>query len=267
MQEPANVWQRFNAERGGVLIVGHGTRNREGTLQFLSLASEIQSRLPNLPCQACFLELSEPNIEEGLTRLAAVGVEQILVVPLLLFSAGHAKSDIPDAVAVACEKLGLRPAAQSQALGLHRSLLKLSKLRFDEACPPEWTPADIALVMIGRGASDTAAVNQMRELTERRHRESKVAWAGTGFFAVAKPTVEEILEEAKNSPFGCVLIQPHLLFEGELMQSLREMQHHYQGEVFEKRWILAEPLGVDGRLAETLIESAFDALTTVWEQF
>ncbi len=267
MHESTTFWQRFVADRGGVLIVGHGTRNREGTLQFLQLASQIQDRLQNIPCQACFLELADPSIEEGVRQLTLLGVERLLVVPVLLFSAGHAKSDIPDAVAIACEKLGVQAVAQSAPLGTHPSLLKLSKARFDDARPPNVSPNEIELVMIGRGASDPTAVNQMLELTEIRQRESEVAWAGTGFFAVAKPTVREILEQAKDSPFGCILIQPHLLFEGELMQTLREMRDQYQGEVFEKRWFLAEPLGADGRLADALVELAFDALTEVWEQF
>ncbi len=97
----------------------------------------------------------------------------------------------------------------------------------------------------------------MLELTEIRRRESEVAWAGTGFFAVAKPTVREILEQAKDSPFRCIVIQPHLLFEGELMQTLREMRHQYQGEGFEKRWLLAEPLGADGRLGRCTGRTGF----------
>ncbi len=134
MHESTTFWQRFVADRGGVLIVGHGTRNREGTLQFLQLASQFQDRLQNIPCQACFLELADPSIEEGVEQLKLLGVERLLIVPVLLFSAGHAKSDIPDAVAVACEKLGVQAVAQS----VHSGLIP----RFSSSPKPDSTTLD-----------------------------------------------------------------------------------------------------------------------------
>src|SRR5215212_2590757 len=82
----------------GILLIGHGTRDAAGHQEFLVTAQRLQEAVPGNPVEPCFLELSQPTISEGWHRLAARGVTQIVATPLLLFSAGHAKRDIPDVI-------------------------------------------------------------------------------------------------------------------------------------------------------------------------
>ena len=273
-------WTRFRDEGGGVLVVGHGTRNASGVQQLLELVQQMNLFLAGcvrradigmrgqmressekpfrgVPIEASFLELAEPSIEIGIQRLHDRGVKKILVVPILLFTAGHANEDIPQAVEPVASQLGLEIVGQSSALETHPQVLALSRLRFEQAILPLGpNPPPLALAMVGRGARDPLAIAKMLELTRLRVIETPVAWVETGFFAVAQPTVDELLDSASRSSLEVVVVQPHLLFEGELMDELRKKVALCQGNQPERRWIVGGTLGADLALAKTYLSLA-----------
>ena len=84
-------------------MVGHGTRDAAGLAEFHCLARKVTELLPEAAVEPCFLELAEPDIPTAVNRLMERGIRQLTVAPMLLFAAGHAKRDIPAAVAAAIE--------------------------------------------------------------------------------------------------------------------------------------------------------------------
>ncbi|AMV34389.1 Sirohydrochlorin cobaltochelatase [Pirellula sp. SH-Sr6A] len=302
------IGDRLNGRNAGVLVVGHGTRKLAGQEQLLLLSDQIASLLPGTPVEACFLELAEPDIEQGLCKLREQGCEAVVVVPVLLFTAAHAKSDIPDAVAASAEGLGLRVLAQTASLEVHPAVLALSKLRFDEIlglpggvhCPSggcaagelpnarcdsapdrpgdcplaQWLGVrrsgegggggdSVALAMVGRGTSDRDALEKMRLFTELRCKESLVAWSETGFFAGGKPDIDDLLERASRSGCDTVIVQPHLLFEGELIDQLRQRIRERRAAGSGITWWITRTLGADPALARVFLELLKDA-TSAW---
>jgi sirohydrochlorin ferrochelatase len=264
-----------------ILIVGHGTRKPEGAQQLRQLVEWMRGIEPDWHFFESFLELAEPSIEHAMERIAAAGLSRVLVVPILLFSAGHAKEDIPQAVADAARERGLEVIGQTPALGTLASVVNLSNIRFEELVrrgPIEGCPAGhcsragcasdcelrgaalgrVGLAMIGRGTSDTAALEQMRLLTAKCVASRDVHWYETGFFAGGLPHVDTLLEHAAdacNAPSGCdtMILQPHLLFEGELMDQLRHKLRSQRERHPQVQWLLARPLGVDDALARVFV--------------
>lgn len=299
--------ERFAKERGwieklranniGVLVVGHGTRNPDGTRQLIRLTSEIKSRLPGVAVEPSFLELCEPEITQGLTKLKEQGCSELFVVPILLFTAAHAQEDIPDAVANGCAELGMKVLGQTVSLGTHPMVVELSKLRFEQVVTPtsycetghcSWgadpnyrchaegkdgccrlgfwhqsrrlwpmgvskSEERIGLAMVGRGTSDPTARGHMLELTRKRVELSPVAWSQTGFFAGGEVDVDQLLEQAALVDCGVIVVQPHLLFEGELMNKLRDKLGGMRNRFPEKTWWLAGCLGADPSLADVFV--------------
>ena len=127
------MWNRLKAANGGILVVGHGTRLPSGAQQLLELEMQIRLLLPGLPIQPSFLELAEPTISQAMSELAQQAVKQVLIVPILLFEAAHALSDIPDAVHQAANQEGISVMGQSLPLGTHAAALELSEFRFRQA--------------------------------------------------------------------------------------------------------------------------------------
>ena len=281
---PRQNWSAFREEFGSVLVVGHGTRNPSGARQLLELVGHMQAKEPNAHIYGCFLELAEPTIEQAIERLHGLGIKKILVVPVLLFTAAHALQDIPDAVAVAATKFGIEVVGQTGSLGTHESVVALSQARYSEVtcleqgcvcpengCAQVQCPSGrcegqgkrmgrIGLAMVGRGTSDPLALDHMRQLTQLKIKQLSTVAHQTGFFAGGKPNVDGLLEEASQWECDTVLVQPHLLFEGELIEQLRSKVRQCQLQFPGKQWFVSRTLGADPKLADVFLALASEQL-------
>ena len=248
----------------GYLFVGHGTRNSAGQQQFKTLFAQFAQRVAPELAELAFLELAEPDISTAIERLARRGATNLITVPVFLFSAGHALQDIPQAVSVAAREHGLKSCWQSPPLELAPSVLELSALRFRQAvchsspvpicfgaCENKLCP-QIGLTLIGRGSSSQEATEQMRQFAYLRRKITPVAELVTGFVFAQVPTVEQCLQQMAASTCNVIVIQPHLLFEGELIGQLRRQVAEYALRSPKQRWVVTQPLGTDIALADTL---------------
>src|SRR5687768_1551001 len=114
MSEAHAAW--LNDGQSGILLIGHGTRDEGAQAELLATASLLQQRLPAVPVQPAYLELAEPTIADGWSKLVERGVRRIAAVPVLLFAAGHAKKDIPKLLAECSRRSGGLPWTQSGPL-------------------------------------------------------------------------------------------------------------------------------------------------------
>ncbi|MFN9057206.1 MAG: sirohydrochlorin chelatase, partial [Cyanobacteriota bacterium] len=92
----------------GVMICGHGSRNRLAVAEFAELARQLQERLHPVPVAHGYLEFARPILRDGLESLQRQGVQHILALPAMLFAAGHAKNDIPSVLNTFAAETGLR---------------------------------------------------------------------------------------------------------------------------------------------------------------
>ena len=81
-----------------LLIAGHGSADADGAADFLRLADRVAGRL-DVPVAGGFIELSPPPLSDAVATLVDGGVRRLAAVPLMLVAAGHAKGDIPAALA------------------------------------------------------------------------------------------------------------------------------------------------------------------------
>ncbi len=147
----------------GLLLVGHGTRHAAGAEEFLSIVRQVASLENRRPVEPCFLEFAQPSIAAGFARLVERGAASVVVVPVILFAAGHIRQDIPrEVTAAAAEHAGVA-VTQAAHLGCHPALVQLSTRRYDEAIAsaPPVAAAETVLVMVGRGSHDPQATGEM----------------------------------------------------------------------------------------------------------
>jgi sirohydrochlorin cobaltochelatase len=158
-----------------LLIIGHGTRDPAGLAEFRFFVDQVAGQRPDWRVAGCFLELADPSIQVAVDRLAASGMSRIRAMPLVLFSAGHAKRDIPKALAQAIAR---NPGVEIELcppLGCHRAILELSVERCRQALLEQATagqaavsPEETLLILVGRGSSDSEATAEMRRLADLR---------------------------------------------------------------------------------------------------
>ncbi|MBI2825602.1 MAG: sirohydrochlorin chelatase [Planctomycetia bacterium] len=242
----------------GLLIVAHGTRDERGRAEFGQLVTEVESLVPGQIVEGCYLELAEPDIAAGIERMHHGGVSQLTVVPLLLVAAGHAKRDIPRQIARAASSFPDLSVCLAPHLGCREPILRLSVQRFREAILDRASVAveDTMLVFVGRGTNDATANEELRQFARLREGRTPVGRLATCFLAMAEPSLAEALELAESLDFRRVVVQPHLLFQGELMDRVREMVSRAAANDRSKEFLVCDRLGPATLIAQAVIEAA-----------
>lgn len=249
-----------------LLVVGHGTRSPQGLNEYRQLLAHITQKLPHTVVEGGFLEMAEPTIDTAMQRLADRGAHRVVVLPLLLFEAGHAKRDIPRATRRAAQRYGLH-ASFASPLGIHPRMVELSAQRFHDTIRQNASdtqgsidPGDVLWVLVGRGSRDAAATAQFHEFLAERQRITAAGAARAAFLAMATPRIEAVVEEIKDSPLSWVVIQPHLLFAGELLERLQRIVHTQDALSARQQWFMTEHLGCSAWVAEAVVDRFHQAL-------
>ena len=112
-----------------LVALAHGSRDPRSAATIKALVGEVKAMRPDLKIEAAFLELSKPSFQTVVDRLVRQGHDEIVVVPLLLTEAYHAKVDVPSAVAEAqARHAGLKVRA-TRILGLEPQFLEVLEER------------------------------------------------------------------------------------------------------------------------------------------
>jgi sirohydrochlorin cobaltochelatase len=232
----------------GLLLVGHGTRDSAGLAEFAYLARKVVELLPEFAVEPCFLELAEPDISTAVNRLLDRGIRQLTVAPLLLFAAGHAKRDIPAAVTAAIElRSGTKELIVNQLppLECHPRIVELSTQRFQESLRnrPAVDQGETMLLIVARGSSYPEALAEMRRFARLRAEQTPVGRTEVCFAAIAEPDLPEGLRRAAASPFRRIVVQPHLLFTGQVLLQIERSVAEISTAHPQKEWLVTAHLG------------------------
>jgi sirohydrochlorin ferrochelatase len=136
-----------------LLAVAHGTADPDGLAEVRRLVNTVRTRRPELPVQLCWLERAEPLLPEALASLSG----PVVVVPLLLSTGYHVKTDITAAVA------GRPQTAVGRQLGPDRRITQVVYERLMAGREPEL--ADV--VLFSAGSSDREAFEQLAAVAEQ----------------------------------------------------------------------------------------------------
>ena len=215
----------MNNSKKGIMICGHGSRDKDAEVEFSLVAKGLKNRFPDLPIEYGFLEYSAPNIHMGLNSLTAQGVEHIYAVPGMLFAATHAKNDIPSVLTSFEEKQTGLKVTYGQELGLQTAMIDAFQTRIYESLgldannPPE-NLYDTMLVVVGRGTSDSEANAEAAKLTRIVSENMGFGWADTVYSGVTYPSVGVGLEKLLKLDYKRIVVAPYFLFTGRLIKRI-----------------------------------------------
>ena len=116
-----------------LVALAHGSRDRRSAATIKALVSEVRAMRPDLKVEAAFLELSKPDFHTVVDRLVKAGHDEIVVVPLLLTEAYHAKVDVPRAIAEATSRHDDLEIRATAVLGLENVFLEVLDRRLRTA--------------------------------------------------------------------------------------------------------------------------------------
>jgi sirohydrochlorin cobaltochelatase len=216
-----------------LLLAAHGTSDQAGVDAFVALAKRVGqlAAADGTRVAGGFIELSAPALREAVADLAAAlgppaaagGKVSMVAIPLMLSAAGHAKGDIPAALARERARHPGVSFTYARPLGPHPALLDLLGQRIaaaDGAAKP-------AVLLVGRGSTDPDAnadvVKTARLLWEGRD----YPLAETAFVSLARPDVAEGLERCRLLGARRIVVARYFLFPGVLPDRVAEQAAAY----------------------------------------
>jgi len=212
-----------------VLFVGHGSRDPEGTREFLQIVELFRTREPERIVECGFLEFARPVIGEGVSRCVERGARTVVVVPGMLMAAGHAKNDIPSEIQAARRRYSDVSFHYGRHLHLHPNIIALCQLRIEEA-ERAAGPADrknTLLLVVGRGSSDPDANADVSKLTRLLWEGMGFGWGAACFVGVTRPLLPEALQCCQRLGFRRIVVFPFFLFTGILEKRIRQQTEEF----------------------------------------
>ncbi|HVX11168.1 MAG TPA: sirohydrochlorin chelatase [Pirellulales bacterium] len=248
----SSTWQIHYSMRSLVLIVGHGSRDAEANQEFERLVARYRARRPDLELRHGYVELAQPSLAEALSDIPSE-CQEVTLLPLFLFAAGHVKNDIPRALTVARREKPHVTFSVARELGVHPAMVELTLKRAEQVLPNEEAPRTTVIV-VGRGTSDPDANSDFCKLARLLAEMRPFAWVVPTFIAVARPQFPETLQFVARTQPERLLVIPYLLFAGRLLNQLREQVESFGIQYPGITTVLAPQLGVDERLCDLLDE-------------
>ena len=242
-----------------LLLAAHGTRDPAGVAGFQALAARVADLAgqDGIEVAGGFIELSAPPLRDAVTSLASTGPARIVAVPLMLVAAGHAKGDIPAALAREQARHPGVSFTYARTLGPHPALIELLDARV--AAVAGDTPP--AVLVVGRGSTDPDAnadvVKTARLLWEGRD----YPLAETAFVSLARPDVAEGLERCRLLGARRIVVARYFLFPGVLPDRVAEQAAQYAAAHPELDVAVADVLGDCDELAALVLERYREALS------
>lgn len=215
-----------------VLLIGHGSRDEEGRKGLLDFAHAYQALDRSRPVVPCFLELTEPTIQQGVDRCVELGYTDLSALPILLFAARHNKFDVTNELDRARLRHPQVKFHYGRHFGITPGILDLWQNRLAEIDRLSDIPrSDTVLLFVGRGSSDPDANSDVAKMARLLWEGSGYSTVETCFIGITHPRMEEGFRRARLYQPRRIIVLPYFLFTGALLkkiyQTADEQRSHF----------------------------------------
>ncbi|MGF1570813.1 MAG: sirohydrochlorin chelatase [Nodosilinea sp.] len=223
-----------------LLLVGHGSRDPEGRDRLLEFAAAYQKLDTSRPVIPCFLELTEPTIQNGVDQCVEQGFTEISVLPILLFAARHNKFDVTNELDRARQRHPQVKFHYGRHFGITPEIIRLWQDRLQDLDTPTFNPQgisreDTVLLFVGRGASDPDANGDVYKLARILWEGSRYSTVEICFIGITYPRLEEGFRRARLYEPKRIIVLPYFLFTGVLVKKIldvtQQQQAAYPGQI------------------------------------
>ena len=229
-----------------LVALAHGSRDPRSAATIKALVGEVRAMRPDLRIEPAFLDLSKPSFQTTVDKLVRAGYDEIVVVPLLLTEAFHAKVDVPEAIAAATARHDNLRIRGTRVLGLEPVFLEVLDRQLRSALKEARVRELDALVLAAAGSSDALAnqaVARLARLWGAKHKLPTVA----AFASAAPPATGEAVRQFRAEGRRHIAVGSLFLAPGRLPDRAAELALE-AGAV-----AVSEPLGADPEVARTIL--------------
>lgn len=247
-----------------LLAIGHGTRNDRGRQTFIDFVETYQKLDTSRPVIPCFLELTKPDIQQGIEACVEREYSDITALPILLFAARHNKFDVTNELDRSRSPYPQINLSYGRHFGITPKIIDLWRDRLSELDQPKHNPQQIAredtvLLFVGRGSSDPDANGDVCKL-------ARIIWEGSGyktvetcFIGITHPRLEEGFRRAYMYQAKRVIVLPYFLFTGTLMEKIFNITAQQEEQHPEIDFACLPEMGITSQLLQVLREREIEA--------
>jgi sirohydrochlorin cobaltochelatase len=197
----------------GLLLVGHGSVCPRSRQEMESLAQEVALALPDVAVEVGFLEMTRPAAGAVVDSMIRRGCRRVVVLPLVLLAAGHAKSDVPAVVVDARYRHPDMDIRFGRPLGVSRAAIEvLGKLVAAAG------GAGLPLLVVARGTSDPDANAEAHKAARLLAEWTGAPFVHVGFSGVTRPLVGEAATVFERLGYPRVAVAWWYLCHGKLIE-------------------------------------------------
>jgi sirohydrochlorin ferrochelatase len=236
-----------------LVAVAHGSRDPRSAACIHALAGAVRAAAPDLDVRTSFLDLSDPPVGTVLDRLYAEGHREIVVTPLLLGSAYHARVDLPAIVDEATARLPGVRIVVADVLGADPALEAVALDRLT-ATGVDLTDPALGVLLAAVGSSHAPA-NAVVSAVARRWQRRLGVPVVPAFASAARPDVPAALTRLRARRAERFATASWFLAPGLLPDRI--------GALAGPRVPMAAPLGPDPRVADLVLLRYEQARATV----
>jgi sirohydrochlorin ferrochelatase len=241
-----------------LLAVAHGTSDPEGLATLDALLERVRFLRPGVETSLSFVSVARPRVDEELARLAAEGVTELVVLPLLLGAGYHVRHDIPKALRSLARQPGGQAVKIYPAPALGPDPLLASVLQ-DRLAMARGTVFGTQIVLAAAGSADRRAnadaVSMAGLLAERLGMPVR-----TGYVTTAEPDITTLLSRLarRGRP---VAVATYLLSSGEFSRRISDSATLAAlGTDHPLRMSVSQPLGAHDQVARLVLRRYDTAL-------
>ena len=205
-----------------ILLVGHGSRNRDGNNEIDTFANIWRKKNPQWQIEICFIEFADVLLDRGLDN-AAQGAGRVIVVPLILNAAGHVKMEIPHFIADARQRHPQVEFVYARHLGAVEPVLNILKrnLRKVMMAMDAPDPKSTGVILLGRGSSDRVANGEIAKMARWLFEENDHELVDIAFTGITYPRLEMAVQRHVQQGMRQIAILPYYLFTGTLIERIK----------------------------------------------
>jgi sirohydrochlorin ferrochelatase len=224
-----------------LVLTAHGSADPRAAANTHAIAERIRRDRPGLDVRVAFCETSTPNLRDVVAETDG----QVVVTPLLLADAYHARVDIPAMIANS-------GALQADVLGEDHRLLTVLRHRVRELGVSRLDP-DVGVVVVAVGSSRRIA--NARTAAVAPALASGTRWAGavTAFATGPRPSLDDATRRLHEMGARTLVIAPWFLAHGRITDRVTEY-------AAAQRIPMAQPLGSHRLVAATVLQRFDHAL-------
>ena len=236
-----------------LLLVGHGSRNRDGNKEILHFAAQWRERHPDWRIEVCFIEHAEVLLNEGLDR-AARQARQVVVIPFILNAAGHVKMELPAALEAARRRHPGIDFAVTRHLGMGREILAVLQGQLDRLMQvlnmPD--PQTTGVILLGRGSSDAGANGELAKMVRWVFEANDHELVDLAFTSITWPRLETVVQRQVKLGMTQICVVPVYLFTGVLIERIKGQLERLQSQYPQVAFALGTHFGFDRGIFDLL---------------